>query len=64
MFTRYEESLLNEYKQISQALNYCYNKLQLAETQEEEEQLQRDIDVLELLYKDISYRLDTLYEEL
>ena len=64
MFTRYEESLLNEYKQISQALNYCYNKLQLAETEQEEEQLQKDIQVLELLYKDISYKLDTLYEEL
>lgn len=64
MFTRYEESLLNEYKQISGALNYCYNKLQLAETEQEEEQLQKDIQVLELLYKDISYRLDTLYEEL
>ena len=64
MFTRYEESLLNEYKQISSALNYCYNKLQLAETEEEEEQLQNHIDVLALIYKDVSYRLDTLYEEL
>lgn len=64
MFTRYEESLLNEYKQISSALNYCYNKLQLADTEQEEEQLQKDIDVLELLYKDVSYRLDHLYDEL
>lgn len=64
MFTNLKESLLKEYKDISKALNYTYNRLQLAVTQEEEEQLQRDIDVLELLYKDVSNRLDTLYEEL
>lgn len=64
MFTNLKESLLKEYKDISKALNYTYNQLMLAETEEQEQQLQRDIDVLELLYKDVSHRLDTLYDEL
>ena len=58
----YEEQLLNEYKVLSKALNKKYNKLMLADTEEEEQSLLKDIKHLEQQYKRVSHELDTLYE--
>lgn len=58
----YEEQLLNEYKVLSKALNKKYNKLMLADTEEEEQSLLIDIKHLEQQYKRVSHELDTLYE--
>lgn len=58
----HEEQLLNEYKVLSKALNKKYNKLMLADTEEEEQSLLIDIKHLEQQYKRVSHELDTLYE--
>ena len=58
----HEEQLLNEYKVLSKALNYKYNKLMLADTEQEEQSLLIDIKHLEQQYKRVSHELDTLYE--
>ena len=59
---RYKEDLLEQYRFISKQLNYLYNKLQLADTKQEEIDLLRDIQHLETQYSRVSYELDTLYE--
>ena len=58
----HEEQLLNEYRVLSKALNKKYNKLMLADTEEEEQSLLLDIKHLEQQYKRVSHELDTLYE--
>ena len=64
MLKNYEEDLLNQYKQISNALNYCQNRWALADTEEEAQQWEKDINSLEIEYKEVSYKLNHLYDEL
>lgn len=58
---RYKEDLLEQYRFISKQLNYLYNRLQLADTEQEEIDLLRDIQHLETQYSRVSYELDSLY---
>ena len=58
----HEEQLLREYKFISRVLNEKYNRLMLADTEQEEQSLLMDIKHLEQQYKRVSHELDTLYE--
>ena len=58
----HEELLLREYKFISRVLNEKYNRLMLADTEQEEQSLLLDIKHLEQQYKRVSHELDTLYE--
>lgn len=58
----HEELLLREYKFISRVLNEKYNRLMLADTEQEEQSLLLDIKHLEQQYNRVSHELDTLYE--
>ena len=58
----HEELLLREYKFISRVLNEKYNRLMLADTEQEEQSLLMDIKHLEKQYKRVSHELDILYE--
>lgn len=58
----HEEQLLREYKFISRVLNEKYNRLMLADTEQEEQSLLLDIKHLEQQYKRVSHELDILYE--
>ena len=58
----HEEQLLREYKFISKVLNEKYNRLMLADTEQEEQSLLMDIKHLEQQYKRVSHELDILYE--
>ena len=58
----HEELLLREYKFISRVLNEKYNRLMLADTEQEEQSLLLDIKHLEQQYKRVSHELDILYE--
>ena len=58
----HEELLLREYKFISRVLNEKYNRLMLADTEQEEQSLLMDIKHLEQQYKRVSHELDILYE--
>lgn len=58
----HEEQLLREYKFISKVLNEKYNRLMLADTEQEEQSLLLDIKHLEQQYKRVSHELDILYE--
>lgn len=55
------EELLKQYRLISKELNYQYNKLQLAETEEEVNSCLLSIGSLEVSYKIVSDRLDNYY---
>lgn len=58
----HEELLLREYKFISRVLNEKYNRLMLADTEQEEQSLLMDIKQLESQYSRVSHELDILYE--
>lgn len=58
----HEEQLLREYKFISKVLNEKYNRLMLADTEQEEQSLLMDIKHLEQQYNRVSHELDILYE--
>ena len=54
--------LLLEYVRISKSLNEKQNELIRCKSKQQEEQLMADINILNLLYQDVSYKLDRLYE--
>lgn len=54
--------LLLEYNRISKSLNEKQNELIKCKSKQQEEQLMADIHILNLLYQDVSYKLDRLYE--
>ena len=53
--------LMREYISISNRLTVKQNQLIKCKSPKEYEQLQADIHILELLYQDVSYKLDRLY---
>lgn len=53
--------LMREYISISNRLTVKQNQLIKCKSSKEYEQLQADIQILELLYQDVSYKLDRLY---
>ena len=57
-----EMMLLLEYVRISKSLNEKQNELIRCKSKQQEEQLMSDIHILDLLYQDVSYQLDRLYE--
>ena len=54
--------LMLEYVRISKSLNEKQNELIRCKSKQQEEQLMSDIHILNLLYQDVSYQLDRLYE--
>ena len=54
--------LMLEYVRISKSLNEKQNELIRCKSKQQEEQLMSDIHILDLLYQDVSYQLDRLYE--
>lgn len=52
--------LLLEYSRISKLLTEKQNELIKCKSKQQEEQLMSDIHILDLLYQDVSYKLDNL----
>ena len=52
--------LLLEYVRISKSLTEKQNELIKCKSKQQEEQLMADIHILDLLYQDVSYKLDRL----
>lgn len=52
--------LLLEYNRISKLLTEKQNELIKCKSKQQEEQLMADIHILDLLYQDVSYKLDRL----
>ena len=57
---RVQEQLLEELGLISSLLNKKYNKLMLADTEEEEQSLQQEIDYLEENYHHVLFQLELI----
>lgn len=55
-----EIMLLLEYSRISKLLTEKQNELIKCKSKQQEEQLLADIHILDLLYQDVSYKLDNL----
>ena len=55
-----EIMLLLEYSRISKLLTEKQNELIKCKSKQQEEQLKADIHILDLLYQDVSYKLDNL----
>ena len=53
--------LLLEYVRISKLLTEKQNELIKCKSKQQEEQLLADIHILDLLYQDVSYKLDNLF---
>lgn len=56
-----EIMLLLEYSRISKLLTEKQNELIKCKSKQQEEQLMSDIHILDLLYQDVSYKLDNLF---
>ena len=52
--------LMLEYVRISKLLTEKQNELIKCKSKQQEEQLMSDIHILDLLYQDVSYKLDNL----
>lgn len=55
-----EMMLMLEYVRISKLLTEKQNELIKCKSKQQEEQLMSDIHILDLLYQDVSYKLDNL----
>ena len=55
-----EIMLMLEYVRISKLLTEKQNELIKCKSKQQEEQLKADIHILDLLYQDVSYKLDRL----
>ena len=56
-----EIMLMLEYVRISKLLTEKQNELIKCKSKQQEEQLKADIHILDLLYEDVSYKLDNLF---
>ena len=56
-----EIMLMLEYVRISKLLTEMQNELIKCKSKQQEEQLMSDIRILDLLYQDVSYKLDNLF---
>ena len=56
-----EIMLMLEYVRISKLLTEKQNELIKCKSKQQEEQLMSDIRILDLLYQDVSYKLDNLF---
>ena len=52
--------LLDEYNRVSKMLTLKHNEFIKCKNKQDMEQLEKDIYILELLYDDVSYRLDSM----